>query len=71
MASGFFVVNGMWHDLLVALALMLVIEGVFPFASPAAMRRALIEFSSMSDQALRVTGLVSMVAGVLLLYMIR
>jgi hypothetical protein len=61
----------MWHDLLVALALMLVIEGMLPFASPAVMRRALIEFSRMSDFAFRVTGLVSMAAGILLLYMVR
>lgn len=61
----------MWDDLLVAVALMLVIEGLFPFASPSALRSALSEFTRMSDRALRLTGLASMAAGVLLLYLVR
>ncbi|KAF0190473.1 MAG: hypothetical protein FD165_2706 [Gammaproteobacteria bacterium] len=61
----------MWHDLLVALALMLVIEGIFPFANPSAMRRALAEFALINDRGLRLTGLASMVVGVVLLYVVR
>lgn len=60
-----------WHDLWVALALMLVIEGVLPFLNPAGVRRALLMLSQMSDSGLRFGGLTSMVVGVLLLYVIN
>jgi uncharacterized protein len=61
----------MWHDLLVALALLLVIEGVLPFMSPAGLRRAMLLMSQMDDRALRITGLISMSVGLLLLYWVR
>jgi len=61
----------MWHELLAAVALMLVIEGVLPFLSPAAMRRAFAAMAAMDDRALRLSGLVSMAAGVILLYIVR
>jgi uncharacterized protein YjeT (DUF2065 family) len=61
----------MWHELLAAVALMLVIEGVLPFLSPAAMRRAFAAMAAMDDRALRLSGLVSMAAGVVLLYIVR
>jgi len=60
-----------WNDIWVATALMLVIEGLLPFLSPQGLRRALISMVSMSDRALRITGLVSMVIGVVLLYLVR
>jgi uncharacterized protein YjeT (DUF2065 family) len=53
----------MWHDLGVALALLLVIEGIFPFISPASMRRTLQAISQMPDQPLRIAGLTSMLLG--------
>jgi uncharacterized protein YjeT (DUF2065 family) len=61
----------MWHDLLAAIALVLVIEGVMPFLNPEGMRRALSLLSQMSDNTLRFTGLTSMLLGVLLLYLIK
>ena len=54
-----------------ALALMLVIEGLIPFISPAAMRRAMLSMARLDDQLLRKTGLISMVLGVLLLYLLK
>lgn len=59
------------HDLLAALALMLVIEGILPFANPRGFRNSLILLSRMDDRALRIAGVVSMLAGVVLLYLIR
>jgi len=59
----------MWHELLIGLALMLVIEGMLPFLSPATLREALITMANMDDRALRIFGLVSMAAGVILLYL--
>jgi len=59
------------HSLWVASALMLVIEGIMPFLSPAAFRRALLQMAGMKDQQLRVIGLFSMVIGVALLYWVN
>ena len=61
----------MWHDLLVALALVLVIEGVVPFLNPGAMRRALLALAQMNDNTLRFAGLTVMITGCLLLYAVR
>lgn len=61
----------MWHNLLVALALMLVIEGIFPFLNPAAMRRMLLAVSQMDDHSLRMGGLVTMLLGLALLYLVN
>jgi uncharacterized protein YjeT (DUF2065 family) len=61
----------MWHELLVALALMLVIEGILPFLNPPGIRKALFLMSQMDDRQIRVGGLTSMIIGVLLLYLIN
>ena len=60
-----------WSDLLAALALYLVLEGVLPFLNPQAMKRVLTTIATLSDRQLRVWGLASMVAGVVLLYLVR
>lgn len=61
----------MWQDVLGAVALILVIEGMLPFINPTAMRRALLTLARMDDQALRFAGLTSMLAGVVILYVLR
>lgn len=61
----------MWQDLLSAFALMLVLEGILPFLSPGTTRRTLEMASKMDDNGLRITGLASMLAGVVLLYLVR
>ncbi len=61
----------MWHELLVAVALLLVIEGVIPFLNPAGLRRAMLQLSKLNDNTLRFAGLTSMVLGCLLLYLIK
>lgn len=57
----------MGQDLGTAVALLLVLEGIMPFLSPVTLRRALLAVLEMDDRALRVSGLASMIAGVLLL----
>lgn len=59
------------HSLWVATALMLVIEGIMPFLSPAQFRQALLQMATMPDQQLRMIGLVCMIVGVVLLYWIN
>jgi uncharacterized protein len=61
----------MWQDLVTAVALLLVLEGIVPFLNPDGLRRALQMLTQMSDSALRFAGLTSMVIGCLLLYVIR
>jgi len=60
-----------WNDLLAALALVLVIEGVVPFLNPQSLRRMLETVSQLDDRTLRIVGLVSMILGVLLLTIVR
>lgn len=61
----------MWNDLLVAVALVLVFEGIIPFLAPEKFRRALAQLSQLSNQALRIIGLVSMTLGIIFLYILR
>lgn len=60
-----------WADLLGALALLLVIEGLLPFANPAGMKRALARLLAVGDRELRVAGLLTMLTGLALLFLIR
>lgn len=60
-----------WGDLLAALALVMVIEGIVPFVSPPSLRRMLEKVSRIDDRILRLTGLVSMICGVIMLYIVR
>jgi len=60
-----------WDDLLAALALVLVIEGIVPFLNPQSLRKMLVMVAQLDDRTLRVTGLISMLCGVLMLYMVR
>lgn len=60
-----------WADLWTALALILVLEGIFPFLNPRGLRRTLLQAAELPDKLLRGIGLASMLIGVLLLYLIR
>ncbi len=61
----------MWRDLLVALALVFVIEGIWPFLSPRGLKRALLRMVEQDEQSLRGFGLASMLVGVVLLYIVN
>jgi hypothetical protein len=60
-----------WSDLWAAFALYLVLEGLLPFASPRRWREALVAIAELDDGSIRRVGLVSMVAGLALLYFVR
>lgn len=60
-----------WNELLLAAALMLVLEGILPFLNPAGLRRLLLACAELSDEQLRIAGLTSMIIGVILLYLLR
>lgn len=57
--------------LLTAFALMLVIEGILPFLLPGVWRETFRKLTEMSDGQIRFIGLSSMLAGLLLLYIVR
>jgi len=56
---------------LAALALMLVFEGILPFLNPGRFRNMLRMLNEMDDRLVRRIGLVSMIAGLGLLYLVR
>jgi hypothetical protein len=60
-----------WGDLWAAFALYLVLEGLMPFLNPGGMKRTLLQLAQLEERTLRVAGLVSMIAGALLLYFVR
>ncbi len=60
-----------WSDLLAALALVLVIEGMVPFLNPQSLRRMLETVAQLDDRSLRIAGLVSMLLGLVMLYIVR
>ena len=61
----------MWHELAVALCLMLVIEGIIPFISPGRWRKMLLVLDQIDDNTMRMIGLGSMLTGTVLLLMIN
>ena len=67
--TGLFDIN--LSDLLAALALVFVLEGLLPFLNPERYRRMLTLAMRMDRQTLRFMGLTSMTIGVLLLYIFQ
>lgn len=61
----------MWQELLTALSLFLILEGIIPFISPSKYRNFVERMSQLEDGNLRFIGLVSMLIGLLLLFLIR
>jgi uncharacterized protein YjeT (DUF2065 family) len=60
-----------WTEILTALALVCVIEGLLPFAAPKKYREMVAEISRLSDNSLRSVGLAIIIAGLLLLFFVR
>lgn len=60
-----------WQDLWVALALVLVIEGLLPFLNPGRWRQMLAMVAQLDERQIRLTGLFSMFLGLGLLYLVR
>ena len=61
----------LWSDLLAAFALYLVFEGILPFISPQGWKQSIVAIAQLSDRQLRIFGLLSMLAGMLLLAFVR
>jgi len=61
----------MLDTLLIAFALMLVLEGMLPFLLPSMWREAFKKLTEAGDNQIRFIGLTSMLAGLLLLYLVK
>ena len=59
------------YDLIVALGLVLVIEGLMLAAFPNAVRRAMESMDKLPHSPLRIAGVVGAVVGLLLVWLIR
>lgn len=60
-----------WSELLTGVALYLVLEGILPFVAPDGWRRSMVVLAGLPSRQLRLFGLVSMLAGVALLVLVR
>lgn len=58
-----------WHDLLNAVALLLILEGLMPFISPDGIKKIYKAMTETPESSLRMMGLASIVAGLVLLYL--
>ncbi|HJX21908.1 MAG TPA: DUF2065 domain-containing protein [Steroidobacteraceae bacterium] len=58
-------------DLLAALGLFLVLEGIAPFLNPQGVKRAFAKLVEVRDRELRIAGLGSMLVGVIILFLVR
>lgn len=61
----------MLSDIWAALALVLVIEGLLPALSPGTYRKMMQALAQMDERSIRITGLASMIAGALFLYLVK
>ena len=61
----------MWDTLLIAFALMLVLEGILPFLLPSIWRDTFKKLTEIGDNQVRFIGLTSMLVGLLLLYLVK
>ncbi|MGK0296671.1 MAG: hypothetical protein ACI9XC_000261 [Gammaproteobacteria bacterium] len=61
----------MWTDILTALALVFIIEGIMPFLNPNGIRKIFMTASQLNNTNLRIIGFTSMLAGLIFLYLVR
>ncbi|MFZ9053474.1 MAG: DUF2065 domain-containing protein [Woeseiaceae bacterium] len=60
-----------WTEILTAVALLLVIEGMLPFVRPGRYKQMVAQIVRLSDNQLRLFGLAAMIIGLLLLFVVR
>lgn len=60
-----------WTEIVTALALLLIIEGMLPFVGPDRYKQLVAQIAQLSDNQLRMAGLSAMIAGLLILFFVR
>ena len=58
-----------WQEIVTAISLVLLIEGLIPFISPNTYRIFIHKMSELNDDNLRIVGLVSIILGLILLFL--
>ena len=61
----------MWHDLGVAISLLLVLEGILPFVQPERWRKMVTMLSETDNDTLRIMGFITMLIGTAMLYLLK
>lgn len=61
----------MANQLLTALALVLIIEGLLPFLSPRLWQKTMQDLSQINPRTVRIGGVVSMLIGAIMLNVLR
>ncbi|CAH0991657.1 hypothetical protein SIN8267_01769 [Sinobacterium norvegicum] len=61
----------MWIEMLTALSLVMIIEGVMPFLAPQQWRLSLLKLAAQRNNTIRWFGLIIMVLGTMLLTVVR
>ena len=61
----------MWIEILTACALVLVLEGILPFVAPNRYKQLVAQIVRLGDNQLRTFGLATMIAGLILLFIVR
>ncbi len=61
----------MANELLTALALVLIIEGLLPFLSPTFWQKTMRDLSQINPKTVRIGGVISMLIGAIMLNMLR
>ena len=59
-----------WQQLWIAISLVLIIEGIIPFLYPERWRRLVAQIAIMDNKSMRIIGLVSMLFGLGLLFLV-
>ena len=61
----------MWQEIITALGLVLILEGILPFLSPDRLRKSMLAATELDDSTLRIVGFCSMVFGLIIIYWIK
>lgn len=61
----------MWDVFLIALGLMMIFEGIFPFSFPNAWRETFRKLILLEDSQIRFIGLTSMAIGLIILLLVN
>ena len=61
----------MGSDLLTALALLLIIEGLLPGLAPSTWIKVMSDAAKLGPQGIRIAGIICMVSGALLLHFLK
>ncbi len=59
-----------WQEILTVVSILFIIEGLIPFISPSKYKNFVSSMSKLNTNNLRILGFISMIFGVLLLFLV-